>query len=939
MRTTLGLALVGMLCMGCGKDGNPASACEPGATQACWGPGACKGGQSCLEDGSGWGACDCGTQPATGDPGNNGVFSSDCGVYMLTDLSVTGSSPEDTVAKFFAQSGSKLGDFVNELQPMEEPKIGIGYNPDTGAYDFSQLRYQQMRNGLKVYGGTVRLLVAEKDSFPIVLVNSTALNMGDYRPSFGGRVVDEANAAEILETIEADIDLAAIGEAASGMPNSLLGQRELVVWAGDIASCEAPTLAIAFTATTADGSAPSAMVVAANAGEVVYRKTLTASEAIGGTVSANVVPRPPDTCQELSLEARPLPWTNVVVSAGGSESTTVTTNALGAFTWSGVRGDQLSVQVAYDGQYFWVGDSPYVVSPSKSAPPPPVVVTGQLVELVLNGSVTVDPQETDRANAYYHANTARNWAIEAGRSWTAPNVVIDIEPNYNGHLPNGAACPNAYSSWDGVTGRRHLAFCNSVTIDNFVRRMTTADIVYHEYAHQLPWLVHGASTTYAYDEGIADSVSVTVARRGALKLCGLGSSARPPNPANCFYSASPSSCCTPEEMTKFSDAPDHRYGCGTSLASTLFELQRTLAPDQPTNAVGFRDYFLMDTIRSWAPAGSLPLGFISELPTLILKRYPTREEEICKVFEQRKWLGTDTSKSCCTKPNMKWDPNLPDRKDPKCVCVDGIDQVPNTKPIQCCTPEKPRWDTNSKSCAQACTGGSTWNATTNSCECPAGQTWNGTTCIAPQSKAFYGTSSGCATCVSGADCVAGLETCTTATPTPMALLFDASGKVTYVGPGIAPIVDSTRSGSTFTVVTTDLTKVSRMTLTGTIDETKSPATITGTIDGTADYRPMLDMVMKQTGPFALTQVIEPVCDKACPVLASVGCAEWKAEECGGSCALAIAMVGSTCHDQAAAVFECQSQQTKESFECTSSGVSMKSGVCESESAASKACAN
>jgi hypothetical protein len=32
----------------------------PNATQECTGPGACKGGQSCLPDGSGFTECDCG---------------------------------------------------------------------------------------------------------------------------------------------------------------------------------------------------------------------------------------------------------------------------------------------------------------------------------------------------------------------------------------------------------------------------------------------------------------------------------------------------------------------------------------------------------------------------------------------------------------------------------------------------------------------------------------------------------------------------------------------------------------------------------------------------------------------------------------------------------------------------------------------------------------
>jgi len=34
--------------------------CRPGETQHCVGAGACEGGQACLADGSGFGACDCG---------------------------------------------------------------------------------------------------------------------------------------------------------------------------------------------------------------------------------------------------------------------------------------------------------------------------------------------------------------------------------------------------------------------------------------------------------------------------------------------------------------------------------------------------------------------------------------------------------------------------------------------------------------------------------------------------------------------------------------------------------------------------------------------------------------------------------------------------------------------------------------------------------------
>jgi hypothetical protein len=67
--------------------GDESTACTPGETQACLGPGACDGAQICLSDGSGYGDCDCGaagteaddstattsgpgtTDPDPGDPG------------------------------------------------------------------------------------------------------------------------------------------------------------------------------------------------------------------------------------------------------------------------------------------------------------------------------------------------------------------------------------------------------------------------------------------------------------------------------------------------------------------------------------------------------------------------------------------------------------------------------------------------------------------------------------------------------------------------------------------------------------------------------------------------------------------------------------------------------------------------------------------------------
>lgn len=47
----------------------PPRACVPGSTQPCVGPGACRGGQACVADGSGFGTCVC-APPLAPDAGS-----------------------------------------------------------------------------------------------------------------------------------------------------------------------------------------------------------------------------------------------------------------------------------------------------------------------------------------------------------------------------------------------------------------------------------------------------------------------------------------------------------------------------------------------------------------------------------------------------------------------------------------------------------------------------------------------------------------------------------------------------------------------------------------------------------------------------------------------------------------------------------------------------
>src|SRR5690242_18109985 len=46
---------------GCGGNQVETKVCGPGDTRTCFGPGACSGAQECLQDGTGYGPCDCGS--------------------------------------------------------------------------------------------------------------------------------------------------------------------------------------------------------------------------------------------------------------------------------------------------------------------------------------------------------------------------------------------------------------------------------------------------------------------------------------------------------------------------------------------------------------------------------------------------------------------------------------------------------------------------------------------------------------------------------------------------------------------------------------------------------------------------------------------------------------------------------------------------------------
>ncbi len=88
---------VGFTVLACSSSGNPprtSALCTPFDTQECWGPAACKGGQMCTGDGTGWTICDCGS-PSSGSS-NPDASIVDASIVCADDLKSSTNTCLDT---------------------------------------------------------------------------------------------------------------------------------------------------------------------------------------------------------------------------------------------------------------------------------------------------------------------------------------------------------------------------------------------------------------------------------------------------------------------------------------------------------------------------------------------------------------------------------------------------------------------------------------------------------------------------------------------------------------------------------------------------------------------------------------------------------------------------------------------------------------------------
>ncbi|MCP4251115.1 MAG: hypothetical protein GY778_29100, partial [bacterium] len=88
-----------------------------------------------------------------------------------------GATPEESVEMFRLQHADVLGVDPEELEPIGYPGGAdllqpVMYQPDTGDYKFTVVRYGQSMSGIPVFRGDARFLMRNDDNYPLVLVSS-----------------------------------------------------------------------------------------------------------------------------------------------------------------------------------------------------------------------------------------------------------------------------------------------------------------------------------------------------------------------------------------------------------------------------------------------------------------------------------------------------------------------------------------------------------------------------------------------------------------------------------------------------------------------------------------------------------------------------------------------------------------------------------------------
>lgn len=435
---------------------------------------------------------------------------------------------------------------------------GAMYDPATGEFTFTVLRYQQMRNGIPVFRSGMRLMVRNEPGYPLVLASTDLRPLGDFNPQAAGGIgmgmgANGFNRAQ--NTLRREMGA-----------GTAFTQAERMIFAGVDNQNVQPRLADVFVAeagTPADGELyqKTLFVTDATTGVVLYEESQILHVDVEGNVSGQATEGiGADICGPESLMG--LPYAQVQISGGSSAFA----DENGNFVIPHGGNTQVTVNSFMRGRYFEVFDeSAGGSTPSLSmqvTPPGPA-------DFVHNAANT---SETARANVntYLHANIVRDFTLAYNPSYPVINnqLGFDINTNISSNCNafyNGSSI-NFYTSGGGCSNTGN------------------STVVYHEYGHHL--VNTGGSGQGAYGEGMSDCVAVIITDSPFLGLGFQNNCNSPLRNAdnNCQYD--PGNC---------SSCGSAIHSCGRLISGCVWSTRTYLAQSNPST---YRDIIAALTINS-----------------------------------------------------------------------------------------------------------------------------------------------------------------------------------------------------------------------------------------------------------------------------------------------------------------------------------------------------
>ncbi len=481
-----------------------------------------------------------------------------------------------------------LGIAANELRPVDpfarpenpgDNTVQLMFEPETGRYKFTAVYYNQVRNGIEVWGTRLTLLTRNEANHPLVLAGIDLRDLGNFQVN--------ANAATRFNS---GPSLAAARELL-GKNAVILTQPRPVIWAGVEEEVVQPVLALEFTGEGGDFDQgtyrANRFITDAATGAILHVESLIHDVDVSGNVSGMATTGDgADLCGGIAQMT--MPYVRVAIGA-----TSVFADSNGNFSIPNAGSSPVNVTASLNGQRFNIintttpGGGNSVLTQNVTPPGPADFIFN-------NPDVAGNAGQYKRAevNAYIHANKVRDYLLQYHPTFPT----IANESNFTTNVNINTTC-NAFYSSANQSINFYIAGGSGPCTNT-----SNSTVVHHEYGHRI---VNAAGSGQgAYGEGFGDVMGVLVTDQPCLGQgfspgsettpCGQG----PASCAGCLryanntvqYSASGCSSCGSEI-----------HACGRLIAGCVWSTRNYLAATHPAT---YRDILSSLLINSVLVHGS-----------------------------------------------------------------------------------------------------------------------------------------------------------------------------------------------------------------------------------------------------------------------------------------------------------------------------------------------